>query len=752
VADLTGLSVADNPVKSATTFSRVAAELKASYPSIDEVCRINKCNGNVMVNYNGNVYREENVMGADSSFFSLFNFKFLFGDPAIALKHSRSVVITSSMAEKYFGSKNPMGEQLVIDGAFGFWSENGYNSKITYKVTGVLEDLPENTHLSFDFLISYNMYNQLERELNNWGDSFYTYFNIKDQNEIASVTTGLSQIIDKYKANQGVSLDTQPMQRIHLESKLMNEITPNSDSRVGWLLAAVAIIILIIAGTNYINFSTAKAVNRQKEIEIRKVFWAKRSDLFLQFITEALVLNVISLLLAILLIFLSKPLLINSLGFSTSGQFTKPEFFLFTGFTLVIAVMLSGIYPALHLSGLGLRRVVSTAKPNAERSAYFRKFLITFQYAISMLVIGCATVLYFQMDLIKHKDLGMDIERTLVVNGPSFNKSSDSLHLAKLAIFKEEALRLNSIKGITLANFIPGKEIRGAAKGYVRRIGEPENQVSSYFFTQIDYDFIPNFDFKLVAGRNFNPTLISDRMAIVINRETCRQLGFNSPEDAIGQQIVYRMNSTPTIIGVVDNFHQYSLKTTYQPIIFEARRDPSQFCFLKLTGNTNLSEIDQLNDVWDEVFPGNPFNFFLLDDFYSRQYNSDREFMNAFTVFAALAIIIAALGIFGLTYYTAENKIKEIGIRKTLGANIWSIFVIFGKNLAFTVLLAAVIGIPSVFLISEHWLLNYAFRIDVSWWMLAAPFLLLLLISTAIVLLQSIRSFKLNPTLLLREE
>lgn len=741
-----------NPVHAATTFSRVAAELKQTYPSVSNVCRLNKLKGNVMVDYNGAIFREENMVGADSTFFTLFNFDFIYGNPATALQKSKSVVITKKIAEKYFGSENPIGKEILIEGAFGFWTDNGYQNKITYEVSGVLDDLPENTHLDFDFLISYNLYSNLESQLNNWGESFYTYLQVDDLANTASIVESLPEIVEKYKPKQGVRLGLQPMQQIHLTSSLVNEIKRNGSEKITWLLTIVALFILVIAGTNYINFSLAKSFVRQKEIEIRKVFWAKKGHLIYQFLTEAFVINVLALLLGLFLIWATAPVLSAYLDFNPIKQPNSYKTVLICLGALALGTLLSGVYPALHLSGIRLHRVIGSVSGQSQKALYFRKFLITFQYTVSILVIGCAIILFQQMKFIQSKDLGMDIKSTLVINGATFNQSSDSAYHSKLAIFKSEVLRLNTVDKVTLANFIPGKNIRGEAKGYVRKIGEPENQANSYYFTQIDYDFIPNFDFNVVAGRNFNPSFVSDQLSVIINSEASRQLGFESPEKAIGQKIVYRMNSTPTIIGVVDNFHQNSLKRNFQPVIFEVRQNPEKYCYLKVSDLGDLSDLDQLVVIWEDVFPDNPFSFFFLEDFYARQYEEDNRFMSAFTVFSLLAILVATLGIFGLTYFTAENRGKEIGIRKTLGAGAWDICLILGKNLSLSTLLAGIVGIPLIYLLSESWLLEYAFRIEVSWWMLALPFAILLLITITIVSSLSVRSFKLIPSTLLREE
>ena len=746
------IDVKTNPISSALTDSWMALELKSSYPAVNTVCRIFQLKGNIMVDYNGKASREENIMVSDSSFFDLFNFSFIYGNKETALKNGNSVIITKQIAEKYFGDNDPIGKNLVIDGGIGMYTPQGYNDRFTFEVTGVLKNLPKNTHLDFDFLLSFNFYGNIEGELKNWGDSFYTYFQVNDLSAVQTVSAGLPKIAEKYRPDQDVIFDVQPMQSIHLYSNMVDEIKRNGNEKVTWLLAVIALIILGIAGTNYINFTLAKSFVRQKEIEIRKVFWAKKKHLIYQFLIEAFVINMFSLLLALAVIWTLTPILSALLDFDPLLFINSFRVIAILGGALLLATLLSGLYPALYLSGIGLSRIIGSGSGNSRMGLKIRNYLVAFQYTVSILVIGCAIVLYQQMKFIQNKDLGMDIDSRLVINGATFNQESDSIYNSKLAIFKSEALRLNIVENVTLSNFIPGKNIRGMADGYVRKVGDAEKQAKSYYFTQIDYDFIPVFGFKLIAGRNFDPSITTDRRSVVINAEACRLLGFKSPKEAIGQRIIYRMNSTPIIVGVIDNFHQNSVKRSYQPIILEVRESPETYCYLKVANTQSLSYIDDLEAIWKEVFPGNPFNFFYLDDFYARQYQDDNRFTNVFVVFSILAILIATLGIFGLTYYTAENKGKEIGIRKTLGAGIGDICFILSKKLGVSVLLATIVGVPLVYLIAERMLQEYAFRINVSWWMLVLPLLTLLAITMGIVSLLGSRTYKADSSSLLKED
>ena len=425
-------------------------------------------------------------------------------------------------------------------------------------------------------------------------------------------------------------------------------------------------------------------------------------------------------------------------------------FWLTTLVVLIASTLISGLYPAILFSKTRPDQVISSFGSKGVSQGGIRKSLVIMQFTISSLVIGFTVVLFMQMKFMEKKELGIDISNTLVVNGPIVNRGNDSTFYAKLQNFKLEALRNPALESVVLANFIPGRQIRGEAEGYIRRLSDPIESSASYYFTQVDYDFMDEFNFEVLAGRLFDQSYATDRQAVVINKEAARLLGFDSPEAAVGEKIHFRMQRTPMILGVVDNFHQHSLKRSFQPMIFEVRKSPKRFCYVKYSGEADRASLEEVGAAWSKVFPGNPFNYFFLEDFYAVQYSQDRQFMRVFGLFTFLAILIASLGIIGLTYFTATKLVKEIGIRKTLGANYWDVLVILGKGLGIYVLLSSIISVPVIYLASENWLVNYAFRIQVTWWLLIIPILVLALISFLVVLAQSVKSFKTNPITALR--
>jgi putative ABC transport system permease protein len=320
--------------------------------------------------------------------------------------------------------------------------------------------------------------------------------------------------------------------------------------------------------------------------------------------------------------------------------------------------------------------------------------------------------------------------------------------------FRQEARRIGGVREIAVANFIPGKEIVGTARGYVRPLGTAEELAKFYSFTKVGFDFMPAMDINLLSGRFFDAQFAGDRTfgeSVILNEEASRQLGFATPQAAIGQRIIYRVNSTPTIVGVVENFHQYSLQRNFQAIIFEPTLIPQSYYYLKLSG-TDKTRIPELKALWETHFGGNAFSYFFLDEFYAAQYQRENRFMQAFNLFSLLAILVSAMGFFGLVYYSATKRTKEIGIRRTFGAAYWDIFSILAQGLGLLILLSSVISIPLVYLLSGDWLTHYAFRIEIAWWMLLLPVGLLVSITLLIVFLQSLQSYRMNPVAALREE
>ncbi|WP_425636625.1 ABC transporter permease [Algoriphagus yeomjeoni] len=727
---------------SASTFSKVGQELKNNSSAVESVLRIHRSGQNTSLHAGEKVIIQDDIIGAEPSFFDFFKFNFIQGSSEQWKNTPQSVILTEPVANRLFGNTNPVGKSLVINGVYGSYRSTGYEEFKNYIVAGVIEDLPRNTHLDFAVLISLNLYQNPDQEFSNWGDQFYTYVKIFNSDQDEDLRSSLNALQEQVFSGQGISFKTTPLEAIHLKSNLSNEFKSNGSEQILFLLSALAILILCIAGCNYINFAIARSILRKKELELRKIFWAGKFQLFSQLIFEALFINMIAFGFAFLTLILLNPVIIEVSDINLVRQLLSNDSWYFQLGILAIAVLLSGLYPAW---------LVSKNSPTSRGSFKMpiQRPLIVFQFAISIFVIGFTLLISSQLDFMKKSNPGLDLEKTLVLSGPSVE--NEGVNLAQQISGFMNLLRSNpKITGLTSANFIPGKPIKGKAEGYVRRLGSPEESANTYSFSQIDSDFISEFDVQVLAGRGFDADR-NEQQGVLINEEASRLLGFDSPKDAIGERIYYRRNSTPEIIGVAKNFHQFSLREAYQPIIFEQGDQPDLYLFLKYQAADESALLSQVETSWKSSFPGNPFNHFYLQEFYNTQYQQDQNFFTAFRLFSSLAILVASLGFFGLTYFEASSKIKEIGIRKTLGASFLDISRILANGTISLLVVAGVVSIPLIYYLGESWLENYAFKTEFSWWILIAPVLLFSILSITLVMIQSIRCYLVNPISSLQE-
>ncbi len=730
---------------SASTFSKVGQELRTSFSNTESVLRIHRSGQNTSIQAGENLIAQEGIIGAETSFFDFFDLAFIQGSPEQWKSTPQSVILTKSLSDKLFGKTDPLGKEIVINGVYGTYQNNGYQEFKNYTVAGVIEDLPSNTHLDFSTLISLNLYSNPDQEFSNWGDQLYTYIKIPSADQLSDLHSSLVSIQERVFPESGLSFQAMPLKDIHIKSNLINEFKANGSEQVLFLLAALAILILVIAACNYINFATARAILRHKEIGLRKIFWAGKRQLFTQLFFEALFINLIALGFAVLLIILINPILIQITTIDLLNQLIFNTSWLLKGGIIISAILFSGMYPAWIVSKDSYRSISS--KPQIKLR--IQRPLVVFQFAMSIFVIGFTLLISSQLKFMKEANSGLVLEKTLVLSGPSVE--SEAFNLVERINSFQNSLESNpKIIGLTSANFIPGKLIKGKAEGYVRKIASPEEEANTYSFTQIDENFISQFGIDIVAGRAFDVER-NESESIIINEEAAKLLGFNSAQEAIGERIHYRRNSTPEIIGVVKNFHQFSLQQAYQPIIFELGNQPDLFVYLKYNEASEEVLIREVEENWKASFPGNPFSFFYLDDFYNKQYQQDQNFFQVFQIFSGLAILVASLGFFGLIYFLASSKIKEIGIRKTLGAGLIDITKILGKGTLGSLLVAGIFSIPLIYFLGSKWLENYAFRTDITLWILSAPGILFTLLSISLILIQSFRSYLVNPISSLQE-
>lgn len=690
-------------------------------------------------------FYEQKMQYADPAVFKVFNFTLIKGDPTTALDGVDKIVISESAARRYFGEEDPLGKTMIGNG------------RQAVQVTGVFRDVPENSHIQFQFLISYATINHLTKNNSetSWGwYDFYTFVLLKPGTDVRQLQAKWDEYLVKTRKAEWDRTDEReefilrPLTDIHLYSNLLYEAQPaqQRDGDSVYALSLIAVFILVIAWVNYINLSTARSFNRANEVGVRKVMGAFRSQLVAQFLTESFLLNLLAGVLALVLV----RLLWNPfseltgwhipLDFMSSWDFWQLSLLLLAGGTL-----LAGFYPALVMSSF---RPIVVLKGRIIRSSagnILRLSLVIFQFVASIFLIIGSVIVFQQIDFMKEKDLGFTLDRTLVLKGPGI---TDSLYDKRLENFRTEVLRIPGVRTMTASSIIPGDEIFWTTG--VRRLsgsnrsGTPESHVG------IDYEFVPAYGIKLAAGRAFDRNFPGDENRVVINRAMSELFDFKNPEEAVGEKL-NDGGDTVEIIGVVENFHQMSLKSKVAPIIFRLTTS-TRYYSLKLETD-NLKEVmTSLEGPWKQYFPGNPFDYFHLDAFFNRQYEQDDRFSTVFTLFTGLAIFTAMLGLFGLASFMAVQRTKEIGIRKVMGSSTTGIVMLLSRSFLRPVFVANLLAWPLAWWLMDRWLQSFPYRITISPVVFIASGLVITLIAFLSVGSQTLKAAMTKPAETLKYE
>ncbi len=767
-------------IASASTFPVVGRVLQENFPDvIESFVRLHHEAGTFSYLDNGaaRVFNEENVFYADASFFDVFSFPLLAGDAQRALAAPNTVVITASMAEKYFGNNwrevNPVGKSI---------QSRSYVFNTDLLVTGVLADPPENTHLTFDFLVSIpTMYAWEDGETNyredieeSWyWDTFYTYVLLRPDSDPHQLEEAFTPIVEQntpFRQEQGFTFNTvfQPLEKIHLKSDLMNEMEAPGDAQTVYILLIIACCILIIAWVNFVNLSTVKAIERAKEVGLRKVVGASRKQLIVQHLLEASLLNGIGILLALTLFQGSLPYFAGFTEIEVdTSLLMQPMSVVLIILSLIGGTMMSGLYPAFVLSSYQPVRALKGKIISSRSGGWLKKGLVVFQFTMAAVLIMVVFTVGQQLSFMKNHELGVDIQQKLVVEGPRFANSRVE-NRANINAYKTSVKRHNLIQHATLSRNVPATEIRG--NGYVRRRNRPE-EAKFYHVMGVDYDYMATFGLQLLAGRFFSeaqpvsgteiialnenaPDFGTSDHAVIVNETAARHLGFTRMEDAIDQQIQV-FGGLKQIVGVVKDYHHKSLKSNFEPIIFYLQPDGWDYMTLDVgsTSGEKLADVvEYAKEAWKEIYPDQPFNYFFLDDYFNQQYQADQQFYTLFNFFSGLAIFIACLGLFGLSSYTALQRTKEIGVRKVLGASVSSIVGLLSRDFIQLVLVASLLALQVAYWALQRWLADYAFHITVHWWLLALPVVLVLLITLFTVSFQTVKAALANPVDSLRNE
>ena len=708
----------------------LAPALKSLYPEVEEYSRVWFFHSS-LVKYGDKNFEEDRIYMADPGFFRMFSFPFIKGNPEIALADRNAIVLTEDAAVRYFGTEDPIGKVLYLA-----------QDKADFMVTGVIENIPPNSHMQFDFMIRVEFLG--EDRLARWEEWTGPCYILLRQDASAPAFT--AKIADIYKENidPGVTYSPvlQPLTKVHLyESGI-----PGSIKKV-YIFSVIAVFILIMACINFMNLATARSAQRAKEVGMRKVIGALRSQIIRQFLGEALVVAFFSLILALVLVEAFLPQFNLSTGKSlTLLSLANFSIILTLLLTTVVVGLLAGSYPALFLSSFKPVNTLKSQSKLGNRGSAVRKILIVFQFAISVGLITCTLIVSKQLNYIQNRDIGLNRENVVVLlNNPEL--------LPQFESFKDRLQTKPGIKSVTSAAQGPtwvGENIS------INWEGNPSDDVLSVDYTVVDYDFFKTFDMKIIQGRSFSPDFTTDmEEACIINELAAQRMGLENP---IGMSIYMNHPAweesfrKARVIGVVKDFHARTLHTAMRPFVFRMYRPWHQFIFVKIDGTRVPETLGTIENTFKTSVPGYPYRFLFYDDAYKRQYMSEQQLGRLFNMFSLLSIFISCLGLFGLAAYTAEQKTKEIGIRKILGASTPGIVNLTTKEFLKWVAVANLVAWPVAYFVMSQWLRDFAYRASIGPLVYCISGGLTLIIALLTISFQSIKAATANPVDSLRYE
>lgn len=694
--------------------------------------------------------KEEQTTLVDPTFFEMFSIALLVGDAKTALKDPNTLVMTKTAAEKHFGIANAVGQQLLL------------NNDETYTVSGVIDDLPKNSFLR-DYSIFESMEGYEDAKVGNWGSNNYQTFikliptaNAADMYEPLQgfigkyVIPGIQQfmpgITEEQFKSQGNYLiySIMPLTDIHLNSHMVAEISANNDIQSVYILSFIALFLVVLASVNFMNLSTAHSLKRAKEVGVRKTLGSNKIDLIRQFLVESGLISFLSLILALIIAIIALPFFNTLADKDISIPFTEPIFWLILFGSILVLGLFSGSYPAFFMSSFKPVKVLKGGGQTSVGGGGIRNSLVVFQFAISVFLIVSTLVVYQQLKYIQGKDLGFSKDQVLIVN--DVYTAGD-----KVGSFKEQVKKLSFVKNATLSSFFPTPSSRSDTT-FSSEEGESnqENAISMQIW-DVDYDYVSTMDFKLVAGRDFDKNFGNDSTAIIVNETAVRLMKLNTKE-ALGKRYSPGMgNNYSTIIGVVKDFHIASLKEDIDAV--SLRIGESAYAMaVKIEGGDFTNSISGIEAVWNSIVPGEPFDYYFMEDAFNTTYKSEHRLGNIFIIFTVLSLLIACLGLFGLAAFNAQKRTKEIGIRKVLGASLGQISYRLTTDFLKMVGIAIIIALPLGWFVMNKWLEDFSFRIEISWWVLALAGFLAIAIAIVTVSYQSIRAAIVNPVKSLRSE
>jgi putative ABC transport system permease protein len=722
--------------------------IRGVYPEVEEIARIYHAWGVMAVKDRDLKFTEERLFYAEPEFFRILKVRLIEGDPLETLAEPNRAFLSATASRKYFGGEPVVGRTITLDGTTDF------------KVAGIYADFPPNSHFKPVMLLSFKTIaaKRGENVMRNWGyTGFFTYLRLKPDADPAALEAKLGTLVEAQCGEMmntyrlRVHLKLQRLEDIHLDSHFLQEYEPNGNRGSVGILALAAAFIMFMAWVNYINLSTARALTRSKEVGLRKVVGASRPQLLVQFLLETFLLNLFAAVLALALLAVNLPFFRRLTGIPAEIRlWSSPAFWISAAAVFAGGILLSGAYPAAALSAFRPATVLRTRPTGPGRGARMRKILVMAQYAIALALLTGAFTVGRQVGFMKSRDVGFDKERILLVKAP---RVRDETFREKYVVFKEEVRRNPEILKAGLVTEPPGRQIYWD-NGGIFRAGQDSGMGKNYMIIGVDADALDVFGFKLVQGRNFSREFGTDDKALILNQTAVRWMGFGGDVDAIGQRVDY-WGEIYTIIGVLADFHQQSPKAAFEPQIYRLMPygHPEWGRFAMKTGPGPADEtIRRVGETYRKLFPGNPFEFVFLDDYYDEQYRDDIAFGRVVVLFSGLAVLITALGVFGMSSFQSLQRTKEIGIRKVLGASTAGILRLLGKDFLSLAGISLVLAWPLTFWGVGRWLRSFAWRMEIDAWLFLAPVLLVSAVTAATMSVHSLRAALSDPVAAIAHE
>jgi putative ABC transport system permease protein len=718
-------------------------------PEVEDFLRMNGLGPN-NIEYNNQIFGDNNIIEADSSFFNFFSIRLIKGDAKGVLNGPHKAVLSETMAKKIFGKENPVDKTIKIG-----------SDTTRFVISGVMGDIPENTHYKASIITSF-MTNPGSKNPTWLSNSFSTYLLLKPNSSYKTVDAKLPGMIIKYVGPElqrymGISITDfgakgnkyrfflQNLKDIHLDTSIQQQFKPASDPKYLMIFGSIAILIILIAAINFMNLATAQASKRAKEVGIKKVGGSTRGMLIAQFLTESFILSFVSLILALVFIRLSLSYFNNLLGASLTlklftAWYTVPVLILFS----VLVGFLAGSYPALFLSSFNPYEVLKGSIKNSTKNGRLRRVLVVFQFSVSILLIVGTMIMYRQIKYMLNKDVGFNKEQLMVIN------SAHELG-KKIKSFKEIVKGIPGVVNIASSTAVPGRNNNDNAY-------QMEGRKDESFLMQtnwVDYNYLETYGMKLASGRSFNESFTSDKDACIINESAFKNFSINdiSKTRFMEPRDSGKMNYMP-VIGVVKNFNFESLRNPIQPYIMKFQTENQIWGYLtvRLSGSNYKQTIRAIEDKWKEFVPNNPLQYYFIDADFENMYIQEKQNAQMSVIFSILAIFIAALGLFGLTSFTVEQRTKEIGVRKAMGSSIPGIYIVISREIIILISISALIAWPLIYYIASKWLENFFYRINLGIFSFVAGLIIVLGIAILTISYRIMKAARVNPAQSLKYE